>query len=356
MELDDLKYIQQTDPDNMLEKIDGLPDQLEAAFELGNSQPLPDLKEVKQVIVAGMGGSAIGADLLASYVAPESSVPVTVWRGYDLPAYVQGPGTLVIASSHSGNTEETLSAFNTAVERNAQALAITTGGRLKAAAEESGSTFWQFEHGGPPRAAVGYSFGLLLALAVRAGWIPDQREALNSAVLTLRQQAETIQAQSPVVKNPAKRMAGQMVDRWPTIVAGGFLAPVARRWRTQIAELAKAVAQFEELPEADHNMVAGVMKPEKLFGATMVVFLRADLDHPQLVRRVNATKHLLMVEGFNTDLVKAVGDNRLAQQWSALHFGDYTAYYLAMAYGLDPTPVDAIEDLKEQLRSKASGR
>jgi glucose/mannose-6-phosphate isomerase len=350
MRLDDLKYFQKTDPENMLKKIDGLPDQLQAAWELGHSLPLPDFSEIKQVVVAGMGGSAIGADLLASYVAPIASVPVTVWRGYDLPAYAQGSGTLVIASSHSGNTEETLSAYNTAVERKSQTLAITTGGRLKQLAEEAGSPCWQFDHGGPPRAAVGYSFGLLLALAVRAGWIPEQEELLSAALTTLRDQAETIAAESPVANNPAKRMAGQMVDRWPTIVAGGFLAPVARRWRTQIAELAKAVAQFEELPEADHNMVAGILKPEKLFGATMVVFLRADLDHPRLVQRVNATKHFLMVEGFNTDMIKAPGENRLAQQWSALHFGDYTAYYLAMAYGLDPTPIDAIEDFKEQLR------
>ncbi|MGD8603041.1 MAG: SIS domain-containing protein, partial [Anaerolineales bacterium] len=199
------------------------------------------------------------------------------------------------------------------------------------------------------RAAVGFSFGLLLALAVRAGWIPDQETSLQSALTTLREQAQAIGPESPVVHNPAKRMAGQMVGRWPTIMGGGFLAPVARRWRTQIAELAKAVAQFEELPEADHNMVAGVLQPEELFGATMVVFLRADLDHPRLTQRIDATKLLLMVEGFNTDLIKARGENRLAQQWSTLHFGDYTAYYLAMAYNLDPTPIDAIEDLKHQL-------
>jgi glucose/mannose-6-phosphate isomerase len=349
MNLDDLHHFQQTDPDQMLQKIDDLPDQLEAAWKLGHSLNQPEFKQIKQVLVAGMGGSAIGADLLASYIAPLSHVPVTVWRDYGLPAYVQGPETLVIASSHSGNTEETLSAFSAALERKAQTMAITTGGQLKEQAADSGSPCWEFEHDGPPRAAVGYSFGLLLALAVRAGWIPNQDEALQSTLSTLRNQAQSIGAQSPVVNNPAKRMAGQMVGRWPTIVAGGFLAPVARRWRTQIAELAKAVAQFEELPEADHNMVAGVLKPEKLFGATMVVLLRADLDHPRLVKRVKATKRLLMVEGFNTDLIKARGGNRLAQQWSTLHFGDYTAFYLAMAYGVDPTPIDAIEDLKEEL-------
>jgi len=154
-----------------------------------------------------------------------------------------------------------------------------------------------------------------------------------------------------VARNPAKRMAGQFIDRLPLIVAGGFLAPVARRWRTQIAELAKAVAQFEELPEADHNMVAGVDFPAELITRTMAVFLRAGLDRPRLAARVEATRQVLMVEGFNTDIIDAAGTTRLAQQWTCLHYGDYVAYYLALAYGADPTPVAAIEDLKARLRA-----
>ena len=114
-------------------------------------------------------------------------------------------------------------------------------------------------------------------------------------------------------------------------------------------ELAKAVAQFEELPEADHNMVAGVVQPESLFGSTMVIFLRASLNHPRNIIRVDATNRILMVEGFGTNVIQARGDTHLAQQWTCLHFGDYTAYYLAMAYRIDPTPVAAIEGLKEIL-------
>jgi glucose/mannose-6-phosphate isomerase len=144
-------------------------------------------------------------------------------------------------------------------------------------------------------------------------------------------------------------MAGQFMGRWPTILGADIVEPVARRWRTQIAELAKSVAQFEALPEADHNMVAGVVNPEALFGSTMMVFIRATAGHPGNLSRVDATRHILMLEGFNTDVIEAAGASRMAQQWSALHFGDYTAYYLAMAYGVDPTPVNAIEDLKRQL-------
>jgi glucose/mannose-6-phosphate isomerase len=145
-------------------------------------------------------------------------------------------------------------------------------------------------------------------------------------------------------------MAGQLIDRWPTVIGAEFLAPVARRWRTQIAEIAKAVAQFEELPEADHNMVAGVEAPESLFGQTMVVFLSAQGLHPRNLKRTQVTRELLMVEGFNTDVVEAEGQSRLAQQWTSLHFGDYASYFLAMAYELDPTPVQTIENLKLRLK------
>jgi glucose/mannose-6-phosphate isomerase len=273
-----------------------------------------------------------------------------VWRGYDLPAYADGPTTLVVASSHSGNTEETLSAFSRGAESGVQRLAVTTGGELAFHANAQGVPVWRFEHAGQPRAAVGFSFGLLLAALTRLGLIPDPEVEVVDAVEVMRKQQMNLLAEVPVVQNPAKRMAGQLMDRWPTIVGAGLLAPVARRWRTQIAELAKAVAQFETLPEADHNMVAGVVNPESLFGSTMVLFLRAALEHPRILQRVDVTKEIFMVEGFNTDFVHSQGDTRLAQQWTTLHFGDYTAYYLAMAYGVDPTPVEAIEDLKARLK------
>jgi glucose/mannose-6-phosphate isomerase len=350
MKLDNLEHFATLDAMGMLREIDQLPDQLQKAWDLGLQQTLADISGVKHVLVAGMGGSAIGGDLLAAYAAPLASVPIMLWRDYDLPGYVVGPDTLVIVSSHSGNTEEALSSFARGIEVNAQMLVVTTGGELARQAEKHGVPLWRFEHGGQPRAAVGYSFGLLLAAATRLGLLPDQEDALVDAVEAMRDQQEALQADVPVVQNSAKRMAGQLVGRMPTIVGSGMLAPVARRWRTQIAELSKALAQFEYIPEADHNMVAGVLNPDELFPATMVVFLRAASQHPRNLLRIDTTKMILMVEGFNTDLVEARGEERLAQQWTSLHFGDYTAYYLAMVYGVDPTPVAAIEDLKRQIK------
>lgn len=351
MNLDDLERFESLDTQDMLGSINSLPDQLAQAWKLGGEQPLPEAEGIRSVVIAGMGGSAIGADLLAAYAAPHAQVPIQVWRNYDLPAHVSGPDTLVVTSSHSGNTEETLSAFERGVESGARMVAVTTGGQLAERAEEEGATLWRFEHDGQPRAAVGYSFGLLLSLLARLELTADPAQGVADAVEEMKRQQKKLKAEVPVVQNPSKRMAGQFVDRWPTVIGADFLAPVARRWRTQIAELSKAVAQFEELPEADHNMVAGVEAPESLFGKTMVVFLKAQGLHPRNQVRVRITREILMVEGFNTDEIEGVGETRLAQQWTALHFGDYVGFYLAMAYGTDPTPVAAIEGLKQRLEA-----
>jgi glucose/mannose-6-phosphate isomerase len=350
MNLDDLERFHTLDAGGMMDQIDGLPDQLQSAWDLGQRLPLPEWKGVQRVVVAGMGGSAIGADLLRAYVEPLVPVPLGVWRGYDLPAWGIGPETLLVTSSHSGNTEETLSAFDLGLKRGVRLLAVTRGGELASRAENAGVPVWRFEHEGQPRAAVGFSFGLLLAVLGKLELLPDPSKELLGAVGAMKTQQQALKAESPVSANLAKRVAGQLMDRWPMIIGGGLLAPVARRWRTQISEVSKALAQFEELPEADHNMVAGVINPEALIQRAMVMFLNASTEHPRLQLRVQATRNVMMVEGFNTDVVEAQGDTRLAQQWTSLLLGDYAAFYLAMAYGVDPTPVAAIESLKAKLK------
>lgn len=350
MNLDDVSRMAALDPDGMLAKIEALPDQLEDALRLGRAAPMPPVDGVRHVVLCGMGGSAIGADLLAAYASTHAQVGLHVWRGYDLPVWARGAETLVVASSHSGNTEETLSAFEAGRAGGARVVAVTTGGELASRAQSAGLPVWRFDHPGPPRSAVGYSFGLLLALLARAGLIPGGDDEVQAAVAAMRQQQAMFRADVPAANNPSKRMAGQLMERWPVFFGAGLTAPVARRWRTQLNELAKAGGSFEELPEADHNVVAGVEQPAGLANRLMVVCLRAPIDDPRLVRRLDATRHVFMVEGFNTDALDGVGPNRLAQQWTLLHYGDYVAYYLAMAYGVDPTPISAIESLKEHLR------
>jgi glucose/mannose-6-phosphate isomerase len=351
MNLNDMDRFRLIDPENFLGHIQTLPEQLQIAWDLGQSLSLSLKEDIKAILIAGMGGSAIGADLLAAYLAHSCSIPVYVQRDYELPAWAEGSKTLVVASSHSGDTEETLSIFEQALANHCQVLSISTGGKLTAAAQKAGVPAWTFEHHGQPRAAVGYTFGLLLALVSRLGLIANQENELSRTIQAMHNQQAHFEPDVPVVKNPAKRMAGQLFGRWVTIMGSGYLAPVARRWKCQISEVAKAWAQFEFLPEADHNTLAGCFYPSELINQMMVLFLRAPSDHPRNRLRSDLTRKGFMLEGMNTDFIDAVGDVPLTHIWTSLHYGDYVSYYLAMAYEVDPTPVGAIQGLKDEMEN-----
>jgi glucose/mannose-6-phosphate isomerase len=352
MNLDDFTSFSKIDLHDMLAQVEALPDQLLAGWSLGMQAGLPDWSGVRQVLIAGVGGSAIAGELLAAYLEPVCALPIYLHRDYGLPAWAAGPETLVIACSHSGNTEETLSAYDEALRRGCRCLPVTTGGILKARAAAAGGPVWLFQHEGQPRSGVGYCFSLLLAAFARLNLLPDlqaARHELNEAAGAMRRQQPGLRADVPAARNPAKRLAGQMVDRHVVLFGAGLLAPVARRWKDEINEAAKAWAQFEILPEANHNTQAALLYPEEVFGRMLALFLHSPSDHPRNQRRLELTRHSFLVEGLNTDFVEALGETRLAQQWTALHFGDYVTYYLAMAYGVDPTPVLAIEALKRDL-------
>ena len=337
------------DPENMLGYIDSLAEDLEKAWQLGSSLPLPEFSGVERIVIAGMGGSAIGGDLLSAYLASSGRVPIVSHRNYGLPGWAAGKGTLVICSSHSGNTEETLSSFDTALERGCQLLALCTGGSLRARAEENGKPVWIFEHNGQPRTAIPYSFGILLALLCRLGLAQTAENELRDTLAVLREGKAQFCLQSELSANPAKRLAGQLLERNVVIFAAGELEVVARRWKTQINELAKAWAVFEGLPESNHNTLAGLEYPQSLLERTSALFLRSALDHPRNALRLTATQQAFLMAGAGVDAVHARGASRLAQMWSLLQFGDYVSYYLALAYGVDPTPVDALTRLKESL-------
>jgi glucose/mannose-6-phosphate isomerase len=355
MNLDDLDRFKQLDPQNMLGAIDNLPDQLGYAYQLGLKLELPDWKDFRQAVIAGMGGSAISGDLLAAYCASLSPIPVIVHRDYDLPLFASGPQTLVICVSHSGDTEETLSAFEAARRADCHIVTLGTGGELAKRGRASDVPFWEFDHAGQPRSAVGFTFGLLLAMFERLGFLPNQKEAVEEAVGSMKRSQQHLKADVPAVKNPAKRYAGQLMGRWVTFMASGILTAVARRWKEQINKLAKAGANVEELPQADHNTLAGTLNPQETLNAhTMTLFLRAPSDHLRNRLRSDLTRKAFMLEGMNTDYIDARGNTPLAHLWTSILFGDYMAYYLAMGYGVDPTPIQALIDFKEAMTEAKS--
>ena len=356
---EDIARFKELDPQNMLAEIDGLPDQLKSAWDLGQTQTLPagqtseviKTSEVSRIVISGMGDSALGADLLAALVSSTCSLPVTVHRDYGVPAFARGKQTLFIASSFSGDTEETLDSFNAAIKNDCTIVVISAGGELVKRAKEKNIPAWIFAHKGQPRAALGFFFGLTLALFARLNLIPDPSKDVDEAVSEMKKSQEKIRADVPAALNPAKRYAGQLMGRWVTFFAAGILAPVARRFKYQINEISKAGANFEVLPEADHNTLAGTILPEEvLMPHTMNLFLRAPSDDRRNRKRLDLTKQAFMLEGLNTDFLDARGESALAQMWTMILFGDYMAYYLAMGYGVNPSSVDALENFERAMK------
>jgi glucose/mannose-6-phosphate isomerase len=350
MDLDDLVTFNKIDRTGLLAQIDGLSDQLYQAVEWGRKQTLPAWPAVHQILLTGSGSPVLGGELLAAWAQTRCPTPLLVNRGYDLPAWAGGPGGLVIVCAHSGEEEVALATFSQAMDRKCRCLVLTTGGSLADLAGQAGSPVWPYPYSGPATAGMGWFFGLALAALVRLDVLEDPEQELELAISNLRRQQEQISAGVPVVNNPAKRLAGQLYGRSVAVFGSGQLAPAARHWKNQLNRMAKVWGQFETLPEADYNTLEGNLNPEDALRRLMVIFLRSSMDHPRNQLRADLTRQSLMLEGIGTDFYLAPGDSALGQQWAALHFGDYLAYYLAMAYGVDPAALPAFESLDRTLK------
>lgn len=347
--LDDPARWRALDQADMLARIRELPVQCERAWEAVSAFDLPgEYADPDGVIVLGMGGSAIGGDLVGALAAGESPAPAAVCRRYTLPAWA-GPRTAVIACSYSGHTEETLAAFEEAVARGARVIALTTGGRLAERARELGLPLLTFSYASPPRAALGYSFISLVGLCQKLGLLTDKRRDLTEALRAMRQLQPTLDPAVPQIENPAKQLAAFLYDRFAIIYGAEHLEPVARRWRGQFAENSKAWAAWEELPELDHNAVVGYEHPAALCDRIAVVLLTSTLYHPRVQVRAPATAGVLARRGIPHQVLSVQGESLLAQMLWTIHTGDFVSYYLALLNGADPTPVDAITYLKERL-------
>jgi len=217
-------------------------------------------------------------------------------------------------------------------------------------AAEKNIPAWKFDYEGMDTTAIAYPFALLLALFTRLGFIPDPANDVTEAVAMMKRSQQHIVADVLAAKNPAKRYAGQLVGRWVTFVGTENLAPVARRWKTQINQLAKAGANFEIVPEATHNTLIATINPTPTLNAhTMTLFMRAPSDHPRNRLRSDLMRQAFMLEALNTDVIDARGESIIAHLWTLIIFGDYMAYYLAMAYGADPSEEDAFVNFKRSL-------
>jgi len=355
MNLDDPVLFSELDPGGMLRRIGELPQQCRAAWELTQGLDLPvSYSAIKHVVLLGMGGSAIGGALLQGLVNGECRLPITVVRGYSLPAFVQGPDYLVIGCSYSGNTEETLSSFGQGLARGVLPVAITTGGKLAALAQERDAPVVHFEYQAQPRAALGYSFILLLGLLHQLDLLRDYAADVEEAIQVMEAWQAEIGPQAPSAHNAAKLLAERLSGQLPVIYGAGFLAAVANRWKTQINENSKHWAFFEILPELNHNAVVGFSIPQAVRDQTHVIMLRSNLDHPRVQMRWDVTRELLVCEEVAAEEFLGRGESRLAHMLSLIHFGDYVSFYLAMLNDADPTPVESIAFLKRRLADRGA--
>lgn len=343
------------DPQDMMGAICGLPEQCDGARRIARDAALPGLsgRTFSSIVLAGLGGSAIGGDLLRATYGAQLKVPMEVVRDYHLPNYV-GPQTLVLASSNSGNTEETLSAYDQARTQRATVVAFSTGGELERRARNDGVALVKFPGGLQPRAALGYSFVPPLVVLARIGLLPEMLlDDIDEAIAALRDVRAECGPDRDAGSNQAKRLAASWVGKIPVIYGSqGERGVVAYRWKTQINENAKAYAVANVFPELNHNETVGFSGADgqRIVEAALAVVILRDQSEPERIkRRVELTKQIIGGRAASVDEVWSRGKSALARMLSLVYVGDFASCYLAYAYREDPTPVRVIERLKAEL-------
>ena len=347
--LDDISVYQRFDKSHMLDHLHGFPEQCRKAWQDVLKFDLPrEYSGISDIVIVGMGGSAIGGDVACRLVLAESKVPVFVHRDYGLPAFV-GDGTLVIVSSYSGNTEETLSAFAELLKTGARKLVITSGGQLQQLAQNRGIPVFLVDYRATPRAVFPYSLISLIGISQKLGVIRDRSADMQEATGVLNRLSNELTETSSVKFNEAKRLAAKLWGRVAVIYGAEILSEVARRWKGQFNENSKAWAFFESFPELDHNAVDGYRFPIETKERIFAVMLRSSSFRARTLLRYEATASLLSGAGIPYGFVESRGECALAQVLSAVLLGDYVSFYLAMLNEVDPTPTGGIDFVKEYL-------
>ena len=340
--LDNPQWMSEIDGGRMIDQIIGFPDHLSSSL----------CSEVdveftgKSICLCGMGGSAISGDILSDCVIRESECHMSVVRGIELPGWVDKE-TLLVAVSYSGNTQEVLTVIDTALRKGLNIVAVTSGGRLMEVCERENIPYIKVPKGYQPRAALGYLLGSTACVLERAGIIPI---ASNMARLVepLKKFQETFVPDVPTEENLAKRTAFDLEGTVPVIYAASEMRSAALRWHTQINENSKMMAFTGEVPECNHNHIVGWMEGTKET-CCRPVFLRSRTDNPLTGEAMSVTIDFLN-EGWKSPVVLDFAEEtRIHNLIEAIMVGDFVSYYLAMLNGVDPLPVESIQDLKRRM-------
>ena len=329
-----------------------LPEQFGEALAAASSVDLGAVAgaAITNVAVCGMGGSGISGDVLAVAGSHDLSVPVTVLKQYRAPRFV-GPGTLFFAMSYSGGTEETLAAAAAALSAGAQVVAVCSGGELARLAGDAGAPVFGCPPGFMPRAALGHLATPLFVVCDRLGLLPGGETAVKAAQAQAARRRDACRPEVAGQANPARELARRIGRTFPLIWGTGALGAVAAyRWKADINENAKAPAFSNAYPELDHNEICAFGQHGDVTRQLVtLVELRHDHEHPQLARRVAATRAIVDETVASVLEVRAEGEGRLGQLVDLMYLGDWVSLYLAFDAGVDPGPIDAIARLKSEL-------
>jgi glucose/mannose-6-phosphate isomerase len=340
--LDDLKMIHDRDADDALGVAEKQWQQLQQQYEVDLSR----YHDVSNVVLAGMGGSALPAVFVRSW--PGTNVPFEIVRDYDVPAYV-GPNTLFISSSYSGNTEETLSALAAAEARGAQIVVIAASGKLADAAHQKNYPLFTIPGGIQPRMSSFYFLAAFVQLLEPLGLIPaGSRDELAAVAEWLKDKPAAWRADVPTAQNPVKQMALEVIGKSVVVYSGPKLFPAANKLKICFNENAKNVAWVNQYPEFNHNEFIGwtshpVDKPYA------VIEIRSNLEHPRVQKRFEVSQRLLSGKRPEPLVIKPEGETLIQQLLWTANFGDFVSLYTALLNGLNPTPVDLVEKLKTEL-------
>jgi glucose/mannose-6-phosphate isomerase len=341
----------------MRARIESAPEQIDAALAQAAERPwrlppgAPDL-----LAVGAMGGSAIGADLAVGVEADRLPRPVLVVRDYAWPACVT-ERSLVVLSSYSGTTEETLALEAQAVDRRAPRVALTTGGTLAKRCDRDRVFWWRLPGGMPPRAALWSSWPAWSLLLAALGWCGDPAPAWRETARLLARRRDAWGPSAPEPQNLAKRIALRLHERFPMIYAAAErVGPVALRWRHQIHENAKLLGHSAVVPELDHNEIVGWERPGAFSERVMAVFLRDSEDAPESALRLALTREFVERQGAGALDVSESDGGRLSRLASMVYLGDWVSFYLAMLNGVDPTPIASIVAFKRRLAAERTER
>ncbi|UCE37395.1 MAG: bifunctional phosphoglucose/phosphomannose isomerase [Thermoplasmata archaeon] len=348
--LDDMDEIKRLDTEDMLGFVQNFPKQIEEAKSISERTDL-EVFQPHQILIAGVGGSAIGGDILASWLFKRINIPIFVNRAYKLPTFV-GEKTLLFTVSYSGNTEETLSLFDEGIKKRCRIVAITSGGELTRRCKAENVKLISIPSGKPPRASVAYLFMPIVVTLKKLGIYDSDRE-VAVAIDNLNALKGKLVPENPTDKNPAKQIAQQLQGETPIIYGLAIFNAIARRWQTQLNENSKVLAWHSTFPEMNHNEIEAWAHDGNSNKFTAVLLRDNFKMEGRLQKRVSLTKNTILEKHAKKviEVVAEGGEEKdyLARMLYLMYLGDFVSIYLAILRGENPTPVSAIEGFKRDL-------